>query len=152
MFSITVLKRILRDWNTPLFCETFLLYKTFFRNLTYALVYLRIFSFFIQSLRLRILLVCLHIIVLIIIIPYSEWTAAAARGQLPNRTQPWPAVLVHATRLVRNLSSAGTRARQELRDEKDLIDCLVWIIRIGVKSQNFDEKVSVFFFSEVEQD
>lgn len=94
----------------------------------------------VESLRLRILLVCLHIIVLIIIIPYSEWTAAAARGQLPNRTQPWPAVLVHATRLVRNLSSAGTRARQELRDEKDLIDCLVWIIRIGVKSQHFDEK------------
>ena len=104
------------------------------------------FSFFIQSLRLRILLVCLHIIVIIIIIPYSEWTAAAARGQLPNRAQPWPAVLVHATRLVRNLSSAGTRARQELRDEKDLIDCLVWIIRIGVKSQYFDEKVSVVFF------
>ena len=47
---------------------------------------------------------------------------------------------------MRNLSSAGTRARQELRDEKDLIDCLVWIIRIGVNSQNFDEKVSVFFF------
>ena len=46
---------------------------------------------------------------------------------------------------MRNLSSAGTRARQELRDEKDLIDCLVWIIRIGVKSQHFDEKVSVFF-------
>lgn len=53
---------------------------------------------------------------------------------------------------MRNLSSAGTRARQELRDEKDLIDCLVWIIRIGVKSQYFDEKVSVFFFSEVAQD
>ena len=47
---------------------------------------------------------------------------------------------------MRNLSSAGTRARQELRDEKDLIDCLVWIIRIGVKNQHFDEKVSVFFF------
>ena len=47
---------------------------------------------------------------------------------------------------MRNLSSAGTRARQELRDEKDLVDCLVWIIRIGVKSQHFDEKVSVFFF------
>lgn len=50
---------------------------------------------------------------------------------------------------MRNLSSAGTRARQELRDEKDLIDCLVWIIRIGVKSQNFDEKVSVFFFQKL---
>lgn len=46
---------------------------------------------------------------------------------------------------MRNLSSAGTRARQELRDEKDLVDCLVWIIRIGVKSQHFDEKVSGFF-------
>ena len=50
---------------------------------------------------------------------------------------------------MRNLSSAGTRARQELRDEKDLIDCLVWIIRIGVKSQNFDEKVSVCFFQKL---
>lgn len=50
---------------------------------------------------------------------------------------------------MRNLSSAGTRARQELRDEKDLIDCLVWIIRIGVKSQHFDEKVSVFFFQKL---
>ena len=130
----------------PLICETFLLYKKFSVTLRMHRFIYVFFSFFIQSLRLRILLVCLHIIVIIIIIPYSEWTAAAARGQLPNRAQPWPAVLVHATRLVRNLSSAGTRARQELRDEKDLIDCLVWIIRIGVKSQYFDEKVSVFFF------
>ena len=94
-----------------------------------------------QSLRLRILLVCLHIIVILIIITYSEWTAVAARGQPPVRAEPWPAVLVHATRLVRNLSSAGTRARQELRDEKDLIDCLVWIVRVGVKSEQYDNKV-----------
>lgn len=85
---------------------------------------------------------CLHIIVIIIIIPYSEWTAIAARGQAQARSQPWPAVLVHATRLVRNLSSAGTRARQELRNEKDLVDCLVWIIRVGVKSEQYDNKVS----------
>ncbi|XP_022806964.1 lipoxygenase homology domain-containing protein 1-like isoform X2 [Stylophora pistillata] len=94
----------------------------------------------VESLRLRILLVCLHIIVILIIITYSEWTAVAARGQPPLRSEPWPAVLVHATRLVRNLSSAGTRARQELRDEKDLIDCLVWIVRIGVKSEQYDNK------------
>lgn len=98
--------------------------------------------FLFQSLRLRILLVCLHIIVIIIIIPYSEWTAVAARGQPPARTQPWAAVLVHATRLVRNLSSAGTRARQELRDEKDLVDCLVWITRVGVKNEQHDNRVS----------
>ena len=65
----------------------------------------------------------------------------AARNQPPAREQPWPAVLVHATRLVRNLSSAGTMARQELRDERDLVDCLVWIIRIGVKNGQFDNKV-----------
>ncbi|XP_058971580.2 lipoxygenase homology domain-containing protein 1 isoform X1 [Pocillopora verrucosa] len=94
----------------------------------------------VESLRLRILLVCLHIIVILIIITYSEWTAVAARGQPPVRAEPWPAVLVHATRLVRNLSSAGTRARQELRDEKDLIDCLVWIVRVGVKSEQYDNK------------
>lgn len=99
-------------------------------------------SFVFQSLRLRILLVCLHIIVIIVIVPYSEWTAVAARGQPPKRDQPWPAVLVHATRIVRNLSSAGTRARQELREEKDLVDCLVWIVRTGVKSEQFDNKVS----------
>ena len=98
--------------------------------------------FLFQSLRLRILLVCLHIIVIIIIIPYSEWTAVAARGQPPVRTEPWAAVLVHATRLVRNLSSAGTRARQELRDEKDLVDCLVWITRVSVKSEHYDNRVS----------
>ena len=97
---------------------------------------------FFQSLRLRILLVCLHIIVVIIIVPYSEWTAVAARGQPPVRTGPWAAVLVHATRLVRNLSSAGSRARQELRDEKDLVDCLVWITRVGVKNEHYDNKVS----------
>ena len=97
--------------------------------------------FLFQSLRLRILLVCLHIIV-IIIIPYSEWTAVAARGQPPVRTEPWAAVLVHATRLVRNLSSAGTRARQELRDKKDLVDCLVWITRVGVKNEHYNNRVS----------
>ncbi|KAK2566276.1 Catenin delta-2 [Acropora cervicornis] len=94
----------------------------------------------VQSLRLRILLVCLHIIVVVIIVPYSEWTAVAARSQLPKREHPWPMVLVHATRLVRNLASAGTRARQELREEKDLVDCLVWIIRVGVKSVQFDDR------------
>ncbi|XP_078368600.1 lipoxygenase homology domain-containing protein 1-like isoform X2 [Oculina patagonica] len=94
----------------------------------------------VESLRLRILLVCLHIIVIIIIITYSEWTAIAARGQPPVRSEPWPAVLVHATRLVRNLSSAGTRARQELRDEKDLVDCLVWIIRVSIKNEQYDSK------------
>lgn len=94
----------------------------------------------VESLRLRILNVCLHIIVTLIIIPYSEWTVVAARNQPPEREQPWPAVLVHATRLVRNLSSAGTMARQELRDERDLVDCLVWIIRIGVKNGQFDNK------------
>ena len=104
--------------------------------------HLNFVCFLFQSLRLRILLVCLHIIVIIIIIPYSEWTAVAARGQPPVRTQPWAAVLVHATRLVRNLSSAGTRARQELRDEKDLVDCLVWITRVGVKNENYDNRVS----------
>ena len=98
--------------------------------------------FLFQSLRLRILLVCLHVIVIIIIIPYSVWTAVAARGQPPVRTRPWAAVLVHATRLVRNLSSAGTRARQELRDEKDLVDCLVWITRVGVKNEQHDNRVS----------
>lgn len=104
----------------------------------------RLFSFpCFQSLRLRILLVCLHIIVVVIIVPYSEWTAVAARSQLPKREHPWPMVLVHATRLVRNLSSAGTRARQELREEKDLVDCLVWIIRVGVKSGQFDDRVSL---------
>lgn len=99
--------------------------------------------FIFQSLRLRILLICLHIIVIIIIIPYSEWTALAAREQPPVRTEPWAAVLVHATRLVRNLSSAGTRSRQELRDEKDLVDCLVWITRVGVKNEQYDNKVSL---------
>ena len=103
---------------------------------------LLILGTFFQSLRLRILLVCLHIIVVIIIVPYSEWTAVAARGQPPVRTGPWAAVLVHATRLVRNLSSAGSRARQELRDEKDLVDCLVWITRVGVKNEHYDNKVS----------
>ena len=103
---------------------------------------LLILGTFFQSLRLRILLVCLHIIVVIIIVPYSEWTAVAARGQPPVRTGPWAAVLVHATRLVRNLSSAGSRARQELRDEKDLVDCLVWITRVGVKNEQYDNKVS----------
>lgn len=104
----------------------------------------RLFSSpFFQSLRLRILLVCLHIIVVVIIVAYSEWTAVAARSQLPKREHPWPMVLVHATRLVRNLSSAGTRARQELREEKDLVDCLVWIIRVGVKSGQFDDRVSL---------
>ena len=81
-------------------------------------------------------------VVTIIIIAYSEWTLVAARGEAPVRTTPWPAVLVHATRLVRNLSSAGTRARQQLRDEKGLVDSLAWIIRIGVKSERFDNKVS----------
>lgn len=102
---------------------------------------LLILGTFFQSLRLRILLVCLHIIVVIIIVPYSEWTAVAARGQPPVRTGPWAAVLVHATRLVRNLSSAGSRARQELRDEKDLVDCLVWITRVGVKTEHYDNRV-----------
>ena len=95
-----------------------------------------------QSLRLRILRVCLHVITIVIIIPYSEWTAAAARGKPPTRTQPWPAVLFYATRIVRNLSSADTRARQELRNEKDLVDCLVWITRVGVESKDFDNEVS----------
>lgn len=43
---------------------------------------------------------------------------------------------------MRNLSSAGSRARQELRDEKDLVDCLVWITRVGVKNEHYDNKVS----------
>lgn len=107
----------------------------------HSVVFFLISSFY-QSLRRRILLVCLHIIVIVIVIPHSGWTALAAQGQPPVRTQPWPEVFVYATRILRNLSSAGASARRKLRDEENLIDCLVWITRMDVKSEQFDNQVS----------
>ena len=97
--------------------------------------------FGLQALRIRILRLCLHLIVVLVILPYSSWNQTVARKDPPATKVTWPAVLVHATRIVRNLSGSSA-ARQELRAEEFLVDCLVWIIRVGVRTGDFNNKVS----------
>ena len=84
---------------------------------------------------------CLHILVIIILIPYSGWDKLKALREPTVRDREWSAVLEHVTRIIRNLSSAGTDARDYLREEEALIDCLVWIIRVSVKSRFYENRV-----------
>ncbi|EDO49843.1 predicted protein, partial [Nematostella vectensis] len=97
-------------------------------------------GFVLQTLRLRILRLCLHMLVIIIIKTYSGWDRNVAQRDPPKMDGQWSELLRHATRIVRNLSSAGLQAREDMRNEEYLIDCLVWIIRTSVKNKNWNDE------------
>ncbi|XP_032223635.2 lipoxygenase homology domain-containing protein 1 isoform X2 [Nematostella vectensis] len=104
-----------------------------------VLVVLRNLSILV-TLRLRILRLCLHMLVIIIIKTYSGWDRNVAQRDPPKMDGQWSELLRHATRIVRNLSSAGLQAREDMRNEEYLIDCLVWIIRTSVKNKNWNDE------------
>lgn len=80
---------------------------------------------------------------IVIIKTFSRWDKTVAQRDPPKTDEQWSELLEHATRIVRNLSSAGAEARQDLRSEEHLIDCLVWIIRVGVRNKRYDDKVGI---------
>ena len=96
------------------------------------------------------LLECLHIFFVFILIPYSGWDKHIALRDPTVRDKQWSEVLEHVTRIIRNLSSAGSDARDYLREEEALIDCLVWIIRVSIKSKYYENKVRCFFLNTIQ--
>ncbi|KAK3753030.1 hypothetical protein QZH41_014996, partial [Actinostola sp. cb2023] len=105
-----------------------------------ALVVLRNLSV-LEILRIKILRLCLHLLVIIIIKIFSGWDKTLAQREPPKMDGQWSELLEHATRIVRNISSAGIDARDAMRNEEYLIDCLVWIIRVGVKNKRYEDKI-----------
>ena len=98
---------------------------------------------FLQELKSKVLELCLVILVITIIIPYSGWTKEAAQSGRPIPQIKWSTVFRNASGILRNVSSAGAEARKEMRDCEGLVDSFVWIVRAPIGKNDVDNKVSL---------
>lgn len=82
-----------------------------------------------------------------VIVPASGWDPAADDAGDANdegegvQRVGWTPVLRNATGILRNLSSAGPRAREILRSTEGLVDALLRMLRAAVGNNEVDNKV-----------